>query len=406
MKLRIFLICVVASVLLGTEAFAQNEGTRWAAANNDRMYSDLLKYMGTFQSELVGEEAYYIVQDAMMAVKAAHTDNPYKWIGQICDLCLRLESIYPAYISHPTEGKSDRYEKIRRGILRIWDFPAHVVSSKNSSDLLAPPQEQIEAFSNSIMSHLRTKREVVFDFLAMPRPADDEIQLIKVYSSGFILRTKNSCIAFDICYNYAFGDGLRLDEFVGYLDAVCFTHTHNDHFDSTLASTMAQAGKAVVMYSDLIPAYPSSSKVIWPVTQETMVQIAPGIKGCAQMSQQGSDPCLLYYIDIDGWRVIHNGDNDDHNKDVFFESRDRADIIFCDFFGSWNRHMKHFMAAPNTENISTTYITTHGNEYHHPVSGRIGYHYLYYASDAFGCKDLTFPNYVGMDNAELVILKK
>lgn len=409
MNIRKIIFCASASVLLWTGAFAQNEGRRWAASTNERQYSDMLRFMGKFQDDLAGEDAFFMVQDVMMQVKAAYDEktNPYQWMSQVSDLCMRLEAIYPASVSHPSAGSNDRYETIRRDILRLWDFPVHEVSYANSDDSpIVPTAEQSDAFTANMLRHLNIKRDEVFDFLASPRPAGDELQLIKLYSSGFVLRTKNSCMGFDIVYNYAYGDTQRIDELVEYLDVLCVTHGHGDHFDSVLAKKMLAAGKPVIMPRDLIPASSGSAKVVWTQDQDTFVDIAKGIKACAKMSQQGSDPCLLYYVDIDGWRVIHNGDNDEHGKDVFFESRDRADIIFCDFFGGWCNHMRHFLAAPDSRGISTTYITTHGNEYHHSAKGRVGYHYLYFANDAFGNTSFSFPNYVAMDNAECITFTK
>lgn len=406
MKIRHLISYAVASVLFWTGAFAQNEGAHWRASTNDRLYSDMLKYMGTFQNEMAGEDAYYLLQDAMMAVKAAHDEKPYQWIYQITDLCTRLEALYPAYLSHPSEGKNDRYEKVRRGIMRLMDFPMHVVSFNNSDDNIAPPAEQASAYTGAVHQNMLIRRETLFDLLASPRPTGTDVQVIKVYSSGFIVRTKDSCVAFDICYNYSYGSSERMDELVDFLDAICFTHNHNDHFDSSLAAGMVKAGKAVIMPRDFIPAYPSSKKFVWSSSRETMVDIAAGIKGSAQMSQQGADPCLLYYIDIDGWRIIHNGDNDEHGKDVFFEDREAADIIFCDTFGGLCNHLRHFLAAPNSGNVCSVYFTTHENEYHHSVYRRIGAHYTYYALDAFGNTSFEFPDYVAIDSAEMITLSK
>lgn len=406
MSIKRIFACVLASALLGAGALAQNNGKQWTATDNATLYDQMLEYFGEFQEELAGEQAYYLMQDALMRIKAVHTDHPYEWIGQIADLCLTLEAFYPPYLSHPTEGSGDRMETIRRGILRLWDFPMHVCSSQNADDKITPPQQQADKYQNTMLKHISYKRGYLFDFLSLPRPTGDELQLIKVYSSGFVLRTKNTSVAFDICYNYGFGSVDRIDEFVEQIDAICFTHAHQDHFDYTLASKMLEAGKPVIMPSDLVAGSSSSSKIVWKSGQENLTAIVKGLKASAKMSAQGDEPCLVYYVDIDGWRIAHNGDNSIVDNLSFLFGKQQPDVIFLDFFGNFTSHMQYYMNMPDSNNIAPVYITTHGNEYHHTVYRRIGYHYLYFNNTAFGNKYFTYPHYVGMDNGEMLVLKK
>lgn len=406
MKKHIIIISVLVSVFFGTETFAQNEGKNWTATDNATLYSQMISFLADFQMDMVGDQASYLLQDAMMRIKAAHQSDEYVWISQVYDLCLSLEAAYPSFVSNPNGGENDKYEKIRRGILRLWDFPAHVCSSNNTDDKLTPSQEQANRYRDASIAHVQSKRDEVFDFLASPRPGGNELQVIKVYSSGFILRTKNACVGFDICYNYAFASADRMDELADMLDAVFFTHVHNDHYDGIFAEKLLEKGKVVVLPKDFLPGKTTANKIVWTDGREELTDIVSGVKGCAQMAAQGSDACLLYYIDMDGWRIIHNGDNDDHSKCIFFESKDRADVIFCDLFGGFTNYMTHFMKAPNPSGISTTYFTTHENEYHHTVYRRIGYHYNYYNASALANTAYDYPNYVGMDNGEHVVLSK
>lgn len=401
MKTKILLLCAVASVLFCAGASAQNDGRYWVATENEELYCSMLDFMAAFHEDMAGESTCYLVQDAIMRIKAAHVQKPYEWISQVEDFCLMMESIYPPCVSHPQAGSSDRYETIRRDILRLYDYPVHVCSSVNTEDKLTPPAEQADKFISSIVNHLNVKRDFVFDFLDSARPAGNELQLIKVYSSGFVLRTSSACVGFDICYNFAFGDVKRVDELVEKLDALFITHAHSDHFDYTLAYKMLSAGKKVVMPTDLVAAFTGPDKLVWKDGQDALRTLGAGVSASGKMSAQGSEPCLLYYVDLDGWKIIHNGDNSIHDNETFFESRDRADIIFADFFGGFTTSLQHFMASPNPSEVSATYVTTHGNEYHHSVYRRVGYHYMYFNNTALGSQSFgLYPNYVGLDDAE------
>ncbi len=406
MTIRRMMTCAAASVFLWAGAAAQNEGRQWKAVDNETLYGQMLDFMTGFQEETAGEQAFYIMQDALMRIKAVHALKPYEWISQTADLCLVLEAIYPPCVSHPVEGDDDRMERIRRGILRLWDYPVHVCSSKNADDAITPPSEQADKFSDMIIKHIQVKRDCLFDCLSRPRPSGGELQLIKAYSSGFVLRTKNACVAFDICYNYGFASVERIDELVSCLDAVCFTHAHQDHFDYTLASKMLEAGKPVIMPSDLVVGVSSPKKYVWKDGMADLTGISEGFSASAVMSAQGTEPCLVYYVDVDGWRIAHNGDNSIVGNLGFLSGKEQPDVIFLDFFGNFTDHMRHYVNMPCTRNIAPVYVTTHGNEYHHTVYRRIGYHYLYYAYTAFGNRSFPYPDYAGMDNGEMIVLKK
>ena len=81
---RTFLAVAVAFVLSSGSAKAQ---FIWQSASNEDLYSQMLSYLRTFQTDLVGEPVYYMSQDLMVELVAAHKTNPYIWMTQVHNFC-------------------------------------------------------------------------------------------------------------------------------------------------------------------------------------------------------------------------------------------------------------------------------------------------------------------------------
>ena len=118
---RVLLAVFAALVLSSGAAKAQYI---WASASNETLYSQMLSYLRTFQTELVGEPVYYMAQELMVELEAAYKKDPYIWMTQVHNFCNRLEAMYPPSLSHPKVSKTyeDRYDKLRRGISRLRDL--------------------------------------------------------------------------------------------------------------------------------------------------------------------------------------------------------------------------------------------------------------------------------------------
>ncbi|MBQ9529270.1 MAG: hypothetical protein IJR73_02815, partial [Bacteroidales bacterium] len=138
------LAVAVALVLSSGTAKAQ---FIWQSASNEDLYSQMLSYLRTFQTDLVGEPVYYMSQDLMVELVAAHKTNPYIWMTQVHNFCNKLEAMYPPSLSHPKVSKNyeDRYDKLRRGISRLRDFPMHEVTYNYETP--PPASGQADAFT-------------------------------------------------------------------------------------------------------------------------------------------------------------------------------------------------------------------------------------------------------------------
>ena len=401
MKLKKLLLVLCASVLLGTEAGAAGYG--FDAVPNEDMYKATLTGLKNIQSELFGEPSYYMIQELMLEIEAAHLTDKYAWIGQTHRFCNMMENIYAPSLGSPMAKVEERYDKLRRDILLLRDFPMHEASISSDN----PPADQVAAFNEANKQWLQFKRDEFFQFLASPRPSGNELQLVKLYSSGVVLRTKDACIGMDICYEEGLYSGDRRDELVDYLDAVYVTHAHGDHYDIPLLQKMLQKGKSVVAPSTMGKHFigTPSGLYLWSEDQAEAVNIQGKASTQAWMSAQGDEPCLLYLVQIGDWRIIHVGDNSHHENEINYSRQQIADLVFAPVFQGLVSLFKNTRGADNPNKVEQIYVNIHENEWHHGIDGRVPYRYLFNDPAALGGAGI-YPSYSLLDNGEHIIFYK
>lgn len=371
MKHRI-IFSILAGLALCTSVLAGPPVNR---EDNEQLYKDMLTHVRSLQNSFVGDPIWAMLQNFTVEVQAAHLGDPYVWMQQTHLLVNRLEKMYPPALEHSLTQSSDRYARLRKGMLLIRDYPDHEQSL--TEDGIAAPKEQAARFHAYNRQFVEIKRDDFFRFLSSPRPADGSIQIAKLYSSGFIFRTKNTCIALDISYDECLYSSARKDELQGMIDAFFLTHGHGDHYDLPLLRNLTNSGVPYVAPKDVIPETAGSSKVIWPDGHEGMMEIRPGVKAQAAISAQGGEPCLLYIIQIDDWRIAAVGDNSNVSKEVFYEDKEMVDIICSPIFQGVEYMFQYCNKMPNPGGVAPVYISAHENESHHTSEGRITWWSLY-----------------------------
>ena len=381
----------------------------WTAASNEALYSSMLTYLRTFQTDLVGEPVYYMAQDLMVELEAAFRTNPYIWMTQVHNFCNKVEAMYPPSLSHPKVSKTleDRYDKIRRGITLLRDYPMHEVTI--SYEPVPPASGQVDAFTAANKQWLQKRRKEFFQFLRGPRPAGGELQVAKLYSSGVVLRTKDACIGIDLCYGEGLYDGLYKEELADMLDVLYVTHAHGDHYDLELFRMMMARGKPVVGPHTMARHFTDvqGEKHFWEDSHLEPELIGGVATTQAYMSGQGDEPCLLYLIQIGDWRIAHIGDNSHHeNEELIYPLFPMVDVAFAPVFQGVVYLFTSTLAAPNPDNVGQVYINIHENEWHHEIHGRISYEYLYNHNGALNNGGRPYPSVAIVENGEHITLYK
>jgi len=401
-RLKRLIIVALASVLAWTEASALTSTYGWPAAENDALFNSFKNYMKTLQVDIVGEPLYYMMQELLIECEATYKNGePYAWVGQVSRFCNLVENMYGPAMGHPRVGTADKYAKIRKDILMLRDYPMHEMSV---DDELSFPDAQKTAFNKFNSQWLNKKREEFFQRLASPRPTGDELQVMKVYSSGVVFRTKNKCIGMDIAYNEAFGTTAGIDKLSDALDALYVTHAHGDHFDETLIRSMINKGKPVVMTKNIVKME-SPYAVVWEDSHLTKESINGAIT-VASMGAQTPTPCLCYLVEIDGWRFIHVGDNSVHDVEKELAKFDQADVVVSPIFQGLTTLFTNIRGANNPDNAQQFYLNIHENEFHHTINGRVSYKWMYSNSGSLGSTSAMYPCTLLLDNGENITLYK
>lgn len=128
----------------------------------------------------------------------------------------------------------------------------------------------------------------------------------------------------------------------------------------------------VVIPKDLMPDYVSENKhIIWG--NDTPLTVS-GVKFTSLKGNQGDGiPNNVYHMEIDGWTIIDQGDNADHDLELKLAEKPAADLIIA---ASWNDIQNIFKAAMAPEGASPMFIPSHENEFGHGVDHRESYHEL------------------------------
>lgn len=230
------------------------------------------------------------------------------------------------------------------------------------------------------------------------KPQPGVLQVAKLYNCGFIFRTSQTCLAVDLCIKDAFYNDGDPEWFAEHIDALLTTHAHGDHFDVTLLLRMSELEKPMIIPGKLPGMTGVRFKQNCKILDKDMdgkLQLLPGVSIEAAMGYQGNEPCLLYHINMDGWKIGTVGDNSLHEYETFYETRPRLDVIIAPVFQGMSQLFSHTAKAPGNSPI--LYLSAHENEFHHPTNNRI----LLLLISAQGCKKSTTESHQDAPQAPL-----
>lgn len=184
-------LCISLLVASGLSHKAVADGV-WTYTDNETLYERMLSYLHETQQVFMGEPYYFMVQQFIVEVKAAHLNDRYAWLGQTHRFCNQIEAIYPPAVEHVSVMAEDRYERLRRSIVKLRDYPMHEMSITSADDdNVVPPADQVTAFHAANRQWLLQKRDAFLNYLTSePRPKDGSVQVLKLYSSCYLQLTR------------------------------------------------------------------------------------------------------------------------------------------------------------------------------------------------------------------------
>lgn len=385
MKKIAFILCL----LICTSAGAFD----WQHQENEELRSDMITFAKDFASQSRWTKQGRALRKFVRQQKRLAKKDEYAWIGATKDFVLKLETMCP-----PTEDNGSKAAKMRRNILLLLDFPLHADNKVEGA-----PQGVVDAFVETSASYREEGRRKALEALAAPGPAEaGQLQVIKVYNAGEILRTSTRTIAVDIKWE---GEKEGADEIAKAADVFFLSHPHRDHYSDVMIQAFADAGKPVLLPSNVTPdAQWDGKTVIFEDRLETFDFEGIGVN--IVTGYQGERPNNAYMIEFDGWRVLLPGENDQHERYQAFSALPAPNLILEP---TWNRVDITFDIVKDMEGYdpqTTFMIPEHENELTHPVNHRESYRELFTRPDRLGDPQRQYPRVFLLDIGESIVLSK
>lgn len=209
--------------------------------------------------------------------------------------------------------------------------------------------------SAEVKDFLCKRIDGVIDLLQKPAPKG--LQIIKLYNHGFIVRSGQTTIAFDL---YTAGGMIpvsKMDSVVRYVNMAFISHSDYDHNDSTVISLMQKRGKPVVASPE---SQPGNKEIIrfrkdGEVTQRRFTINGRQLTVHVIPWHQGGLSCNTYVVTFPGGRtVMHTGDlsnmNDLAEAPAVARKLPRADALLVN---CWTPQMSVFLRAINPRYVLT-----------------------------------------------------
>ena len=172
--------------------------------------------------------------------------------------------------------------------------------------------------SASIVSFMSDRMERVLDDFR--KPLSEGLKIYKLYNDGFIVRTKDVTVAFDL---YRGGnmendstliDNTTMRALVENCDLMFLSHDHSDHVDPVVIQMFTDAGKTVVATSRICPdndqiTHVRSGQLLDRTLVEDQYRVSVKILPGHQDEMENN----IYVVTVGDYTIAHTGDQ--YNKD-------------------------------------------------------------------------------------------
>jgi len=386
MKAKIYVLVLLAFV--SGHCYAYD----WVAKDNHGLRNDMLEFARQFALDVKGTKAEPVLCRFIRKQERLAKSSEIAWMDATLEVVNKLTELYP-----PVVDGDDMQSLIRRRTLQLLDYPLHV-DNKGSKPLAS--EEEITAFGALCEKYKFQARQKFLDWLSSPRPEEGKLDLFKIYNMGFVIRTAHHSLAIDVRWEGTDEEAMFIAENV---DLFLLTHAHGDHYSKSLLEAMARLAKPVVLSEDVLPSYNSDKKIV--VKGDIVVPLdIDGIKVATLLGYQYPTPCNIFMVELDNWRFVDNGDNNDLEKERLIKDFPAYDFVISAAWNSVPNILGAAMQANNDDGRTLLYIPAHENELGHPVDHRESYHETYTRKDRLGDPDFSYPKHVLLNIGESFVL--
>jgi L-ascorbate metabolism protein UlaG (beta-lactamase superfamily) len=204
----------------------------------------------------------------------------------------------------------------------------------------------------------------------LAKPLRSGMKIYKVYNDGFVIRTKSTTIAIDLCGRRgSFIPDSLMRPIADKCDALFISHNHDDHADENVISMFKEENKPIYAPSEVLPSdnyirhiYPDKmySGQLPLKNRKIQVKILPG--------HQDNLLNNIYVITLpEGFTVAHLGDQyGKGDMPVLKDIYKRIPFVDALIVDCWISNMKEIIEDFNPKIV----VTAHENEMGHSIDHR------------------------------------
>lgn len=385
MKKSIFLIIltIVANV---TFAFD------WKPQSNEALRSDMITFAREFAQEAKGTKAGRKLKRFVRRQERLARKDDYIWMAETHKMVNTLKEMYPPQVD---DGQFEAM--MRRNTLRLLDYPLHFDNFAKTSP------EGIEAFNAVTNTYLNDARQQVLQWLEQPKPEAGQLDITLVYNMGVLIRSSEKTIAIDIRWDGTKDEAQKIAENI---DMLFLTHPHSDHYSPIMLQAAINAGKPVVLPCQLKDW--QNDKAIIIDKELTAPKELNFVRICSLRGDQGENiPNNVYLIEFNGWRILHQGDNEVWDIQEKLSEMPRADVIIAPSWNGIQNLLTPALKAPRYRGQGEPlFLPLHNNEMRHTVDHRESYWELFNRKDRMGNTTYHYPPFVLLDNGDNYIYER
>ena len=350
-------------------------------------------------------------QTAALVARLVAQSNTTDWMQSAID--------FGSELLRQTEGQT-AVDPLRRLALETIDYPLHV---DNYGPRIVPAE--MTAFNDMVIRYAREAKDRVLREVREAQVPEGELWIWRIYNMAFVLKGPRHTVAIDFTnrpeliakpysellkdFNSAIKSGKgpkTLDfhagapqvwsetdwqAFADVVDIAFVTHPHGDHTSEPFLREMMHLKKPLVLPGDILCRAQVGGKpqVNWVpfTTRETCHKLTldhsepidiGGISIRNFLGNQGKGvPCNVYLLEIDGVRIVDNGDNYARDKEKMLENAPPADVIIASTWNQVNHILGCVQKAEGFNPQTAAFLPAHENELGHSVNHRESYHEMY-----------------------------
>ena len=130
---------------------------------------------------------------------------------------------------------------------QLWGTSPSIVNTERADAL-----STIQGYE-PILYYYRSAFDRVMDGIKNSKVENGTAEIWLLYNMGYIVKTPSGCFAIDISHRWA-------KELAPYIDFLCVTHKHSDHYNTDLIQAMFDLGKPVLSNYLKDTTYPYTAK--------------------------------------------------------------------------------------------------------------------------------------------------